>query len=142
MIRFSLACEKDHEFDGWFSSSDDYEKQLKRGLVTCPHCNSPKVQKTLMAPSVSTSRQKDAIAVTTANDAQRAVLTEMKQLRDKIVNNSEDVGKEFPEEARKIHYGESDARAIYGEATRDDVESLLDEGVEIVPLPPVPEDAN
>lgn len=142
MIKFSLSCEKDHSFDGWFSSSEDYEKQLKRGLVTCPQCHSPKVGKTLMAPSVSTSRKKESMAVTSINEAQRAVLAEMKQLRDKVVENSEDVGKQFPEEARKIHYGETDARAIYGEATRDDVESLLDEGVEIVPLPPVPDDAN
>lgn len=142
MIKFSLACEKDHGFDGWFSSSDDYEKQLKRGLVTCPQCNSPKVGKTLMAPSVSTSRKKESMSVTSVNEAQRAVLAEMKKLRDKVVENSEDVGQKFPEEARKIHYGETEARAIYGEASRDDVESLLDEGVEIVPLPPVPDDAN
>lgn len=142
MIKFSLACEKDHSFDGWFSSSDDYEKQLKRGLVTCPQCHSSNVGKTLMAPSVSTSRHKDAMAVTTVNEAQRAVMAEMKKLRDKVVENAEDVGKKFPEEARKIHYGETEARGIYGEATRDDVESLLDEGVEIVPLPTVPDDAN
>ena len=142
MIKFSLVCDKDHDFDGWFSSSEDYEEQLKRGLVICPQCNSPKVSKSLMAPSVSTSRQKDKMAVTTINEAQRAVMAEMKQLRDKVVENSEDVGQTFPEEARKIHYGEAEARAIYGEASRDDVESLLDEGVEIVPLPPVPEDAN
>ncbi len=95
-----------------------------------------------MAPSVSTSRQKESMAVTSVNEAQRAVMAEMKQLRDKVIANSEDVGQKFPEEARKIHYGETEARAIYGEASRDDVESLLDEGVEIVPLPPVPEDAN
>lgn len=142
MIKFSLACEKDHGFDGWFLSSDDYEKQLKRGLVTCPQCNSPKVGKTLMAPSVSTSRKIESMSVTSVNEAQRAVLAEMKKLRDKVVENSEDVGQKFPEEARKIHYGETEARAIYGEASRDDVESLLDEGVEIAPLPPVPDDAN
>jgi hypothetical protein len=142
VIKFSLVCDKDHGFDGWFSSSQDYETQKKRGLVTCPQCNSPKVNKSLMAPSVSTSRQKESMAVTSVNEAQRAVMAEMKQLRDKVIANSEDVGQKFPEEARKIHYGETEARAIYGEASRDDVESLLDEGVEIVPLPPVPEDAN
>jgi hypothetical protein len=142
VIKFSLVCDKGHGFDGWFSSSQDYETQKKRGLVTCPQCNSPKVNKSLMAPSVSTSRQKESMAVTSVNEAQRAVMAEMKQLRDKVIANSEDVGQKFPEEARKIHYGETEARAIYGEASRDDVESLLDEGVEIVPLPPVPEDAN
>ncbi len=142
MIKFALSCEIDHGFDGWFSSSEDYEKQLKRGLVTCPQCNSPKVSKTLMAPSVSTSRKKESMAATSVNETQRAMLAEMKQLRDKVVKNSEDVGEKFPEEARKIHYGETEARAIYGEASRDDVESLLDEGVEIVPLPSVPDDAN
>jgi len=142
MIRFSLVCENDHEFDGWFSNSQDFEKQLKRGLVTCPSCASPKVSKSLMAPSVSTSRVKETMAVTKADTARRQLMGEMKKLRDKIVESSEDVGVRFPEEARKIHYGESEERGIYGEASRDDVESLLDEGIEIAPLPVLPDDVN
>ena len=142
MIRFSLVCEKDHDFDGWFSNSEDFDKQTKRGLVTCPACNSPKVSKSLMAPSVSTSRKQEKISVTKADVARRHLMDEMKKLREKMVENSEDVGARFPEEARKIHYGETEERGIHGEAGLDDVESLLDEGIEILPLPVVPDDAN
>lgn len=142
MIRFGLLCASEHEFDGWFSSSEDFDKQVKRGLVACPYCDSVKVSKSLMAPSVSTSRRKEAMAVATVDAAQRGMVAEMRKLRDKITANAEDVGHKFPEEARKIHYGETDERAIYGKADRDDVESLLDEGIEIAPLPLVPDDAN
>lgn len=142
MISFNLICEQDHDFDGWFSSSEDFDAQVKRKLVSCPVCDSVKVSKSLMAPSVSTGRRKDKIAVASAGAAQREVIAEMRKLREKITENAEDVGKRFPEEARKIHYGESEARGIYGEATRDDVESLVEEGVEIAPLPILPDDAN
>ena len=142
MISFGLICDNDHEFDGWFSSSVDFDEQAERGLVMCPSCGSSKVSKSLMAPSVSTGRRKERLNVATMDAARREVLGEMKKLREQIVSNSEDVGKDFPEEARKIHYGESEVRGIYGEATRDDVESLLEEGVEIAPLPILPDDAN
>ena len=142
MIRFGLICDHDHDFDGWFSSSADFDVQLKRGLVACPSCNPIKVSKSLMAPSVSTGRQKDKVAVATMDSARRQVVAEMKKLREQLTANSEDVGRRFPEEARKIHYGESAERGIYGEANREEVESLLEEGVQIAPLPPVPDDAN
>ena len=142
MIKFGLVCDADHDFDAWFSSSDDFEKQRKRGLVTCPMCNSPKVQKSLMAPSVSTTRKKENMAVAQVSEVHKAALTEMRKIRDHIVDNSENVGDKFPDEARKIHYGEADERSIYGEASRDDVHSLLEEGIGIAPLPTVPEDAN
>ncbi len=142
MIRFSLSCENDHDFDGWFSNSEDFDKQTKRGLVTCPACNSPKISKSLMAPTVSTSRRRENIAVTKSDAHRRELIVEMKKLREKITENAEDVGARFPEEARKIHYGEAEERGIYGEADRDDVEELLDEGIEILPLPQVPDDAN
>ena len=142
MISFGLICEHDHEFDGWFSSTDDFEKQAKRGLVSCPICESPKISKALMAPSVSTSRRKDNMNVMMADGMRREALREMRKLRDKIVDGSEDVGRQFPEEARKIHYGESEKKSIYGEANRQEVESLIDEGVEIAPIPVLPDDAN
>ncbi len=142
MIHLNLICDQSHEFDGWFSSSRDFDDQVKRGLVACPSCNSMKIDRALMAPSVSTSRKKEKLAVATIDAAQRQMVQEMKKLRDKITDGAEDVGRRFPEEARKIHYGETDARGIYGEANREEVESLLDEGVEIAPLPPVPDDAN
>ena len=105
-------------------------------------CNSPKVQKSLMAPSVSTTRKKENMAVAQVSEVHKAALTEMRKIRDHIVDNSENVGDKFPDEARKIHYGEADERSIYGEASRDDVHSLLEEGIGIAPLPTVPEDAN
>ncbi|MEE9314468.1 MAG: DUF1178 family protein [Rhizobiaceae bacterium] len=142
MISFGLICDKEHEFDGWFSSSEDFEAQVKRKLVACPHCSSLKISKSLMAPRVSTGRQKDKINVAKMDATRREVLGEMKKLREKIIDGSEDVGKEFPEEARKIHYGESEKKSIYGEASREDVESLIDEGVEIAPIPVLPDDAN
>ena len=142
MIRFSLVCDQDHDFDGWFSSSEDFDKQQKRGLIACPVCDSIHVSKSLMAPSVSTARSKDAIAVATVDAQRREVISKMKELRDTITSNAEDVGRRFPEEARKIHYGETEERGIYGEANREEVEGLLDEGVEIAPLPTIPEDTN
>lgn len=142
MIRLSLVCSGEHEFEGWFASSDDFEKQRKRGFVACPECGSTKVEKGLMAPSVSTGRRKEAIAVATMDGHRGEIIAKMRELRDAVTANAEDVGKRFPEEARKIHYGEVEERAVYGEASREEVESLLDEGVGIAPLPVLPEDAN
>ena len=146
MIKFSLACETGHEFDGWFGSSEDYETQQKRGLIACPVCDTTKVSKSLMAPSVSTARKKEsrnqAIALATAHHAKTEVMAKLREIRDEITKNADNVGEKFPEEARKIHYGESEKRAIYGEAGLQDVKELVDEGVEIAPLPVLPEDAN
>lgn len=142
MIRFGLLCDREHDFDGWFSSSDDFDMQLKRGLIACPHCDSIKVSKALMAPTVSTGRRKEKLAVATLDSARSKMVAEMRNLRERITEDAEDVGRRFPEEARKIHYGEADARGIYGEANREEVEGLLEEGVEIAPLPVIPDDAN
>lgn len=142
MINFTLACEAGHEFEGWFSSSQDFAEQRARKLVTCPICGSLKVEKSLMAPSVSTSKTKDKINVAKVDKTRQALFAEMKQMRDKITANAEDVGERFPEEARKIHYGESEERGIYGEASVEDVKDLVDEGVKIAPLPILPDDAN
>ena len=142
MINFSLICEHDHEFDGWFSSSKDFDAQKKRGLVTCPACDSSKVSKSLMSPSVSTGRQREKVAIANMAATQKEVADQLKLLRDKMTEGAEDVGRRFPEEARKIHYGETEKRGIYGEANREEVTSLVEEGVEIVPLPSLPEEAN
>lgn len=142
MIRFSLICDKDHDFDGWFGSSDDFETQKKRGLITCPTCNSAKVQKSLMAPQVSTARKRETTQMASLAKAQKQALAELKKMRDSIVENSDNVGRAFPEEARKIHYGESEQRGIIGEANREEVEELLDEGIEVAPIPVLPGDAN
>lgn len=141
MIRFSLVCEHAHEFDGWFRNSDDFDTQKKRGFVTCPACNSPKVEKALMAPSVSTGRKREQVALA-MGEQQRQMLAQLKEMAKKVRENADYVGDKFAEEARKIHFGETDPRGIYGEASPDEVKGLLDDGVDFMPLPELPEDRN
>lgn len=152
MIRFSLFCDDGHDFEGWFGSSSDFERQKESGLITCPVCHSPAVSKALMAPAVSTSRvkatiQPDNTAATEtetrpfALDPQRAQMMETLRTMVRAVKaNSEDVGSRFAEEARRIHYGESPERGIRGSASADDARALLEEGIGIAPLPELPED--
>ena len=141
MIRFSLTCERDHQFDGWFRNSDDFDTQKKRGFVSCPVCHSAKVDKALMAPAVSTGRQREKIALTVGEE-QKKMLRQFHELGRKLREGAENVGDRFADEARKIHYGEAEARGIYGEASLEEVKSLLDDGVEFMPLPPLPEERN
>lgn len=141
MIRFSLHCEQEHEFDGWFRNGDDYETQKKRGFVSCPVCNSNKVEKALMAPSVSTGRKREQIALAVGEE-QRKMLAQLKELTKKVRENADYVGDRFAEEARKIHFGEVEPRGIYGEATPQDAKALVEDGVEFMPLPVFPEDRN
>ncbi len=141
MIRFSLICDQDHEFDAWFRNNDDFDKQKKRGFVECPACGSKKVGKALMAPAVSTGRKKEKIALA-MNEMQKKAMAEMKALSEKIRENADYVGDKFAEEARKIHFGEADARGIYGEATLDEAKSLAEDGVGFMPIPVFPEDRN
>ena len=141
MMRFSLHCDQSHEFEGWFRNNEDFDNQTARGLVQCPVCHSPNVNKALMAPSVTTGRTKEKIAAT-MGEAQRKLLDEMREISRKVKENADYVGDRFAEEARKIHNGEVAERGIYGEATRDEVTSLVEDGVEILPLPVLPEDYN
>jgi hypothetical protein len=141
LIRFALGCDHGHEFDGWFRSSDDFEKQRKRGLIDCPECGSHKIEKTLMAPAVATSRKKEKVALA-MNVEQRRVMAEMKALTEKLRENADYVGDKFAEEARKIHFGETEPRGIYGEASPDEAKSLVEEGVPFMPLPVFPDDRN
>lgn len=141
MIRFSLICDHDHEFEAWFRSNDDFDRQKKRGFVDCPTCGSNKVQKALMAPAVSTGRKREKIALA-MNDAQKKAMAEMKALSEKIRENADYVGDKFAEEARKIHFGETEARGIYGEATLEEAKSLAEDGVGFMPIPVFPEDHN
>jgi hypothetical protein len=141
MIRFSLACDHDHDFDAWFRNNDDFDKQQKRGLVSCPVCGSSKVEKALMAPSVQTARKREKVALSIGAE-QKQLMGKLKELTDKLKENADYVGDKFPEEARKIHFGEADPRGIYGEASREEVKELLEDGVEIMPLPTIPDDTN
>ena len=141
MIRFSLTCEREHEFEGWFRSNEDFDTQKKRGLVDCPNCGSHKVEKALMAPAVSTGKKQEKIALA-MGEAQKQAMAQLKALSEKMRENADYVGDKFAEEARKIHFGEADARGIYGEATPEEARSLAEDGVGFMPIPVFPEDRN
>jgi hypothetical protein len=155
VIKYSLICDRQHAFEGWFSSGEDFDAQKKRNLVSCPICNSGNIEKTLMAPSISTSKAKAVIvpspdtpeqslptAATQVPAGFSEAMAKMRDLREYIHANSEDVGNKFPDEARKIHYGDAEKRGIFGQASPQDVKELVEEGVEVMPLPILPEDRN
>ncbi|WP_152047993.1 DUF1178 family protein [Aureimonas psammosilenae] len=134
MITYALRCTpSEHGFDGWFRSSDDFERQRGLGLVLCPVCGSAKIEKGLMAPAVSGTRETPDAAATFAK---------LQAMSRELRSKSEYVGNRFAEEARRIHYGESEVRGIYGEASGPEVKSLAQEGISAIPLPPLPEDKN
>ncbi len=148
MIRYALRCTKDHEFEAWFRSGDDYERQAADGGVPCPTCGDPKVAKSPMAPSIGRGAKdkggagEEKVSLAAVDPRRQALHQAMQELRQKIVENTDYVGDRFAEEARKIYYQETEPRGIHGEATREEAESLAEEGVEFAPLPPGPEDRN
>ncbi len=142
MIRYELSCDNGHAFEGWFGSADDFDRQQKMALVTCPTCGSAHVAKRLMAPSVSTARKKQQRQEMAVQTGQREMMAKLREIVSTIRANSEDVGERFPEEARKIHYGETEQRGLIGRATAEEVRDLLEEGVEVAPLPVLPDDTN
>jgi hypothetical protein len=148
MIKYALACEQAHEFESWFPSSDAFETQRKRGFVTCPFCNSAKVEKQIMAPSVARTDKAPAPAapeaqpVAVLSEKEREIRAALRALREHVLKNSENVGKGFVEEARKMHYGETEERSIYGEADLAEARALLEEGIDVLPIPVVPDDRN
>ncbi|MGB3718942.1 MAG: DUF1178 domain-containing protein [Proteobacteria bacterium] len=146
MIRYSLQCDHSHEFEAWFKSSEDFDKQAARRLVSCPLCGSTNVSKAIMAPNISVGRSKEQ-EVRVANEAamaekRREFLALMRRLRAEVEKNAEYVGPRFAEEARKMHYDEVEKRGIYGEATLEEARELQEEGIEFFPLPRLPEDHN
>jgi hypothetical protein len=142
VIRYDLSCDNGHAFEGWFGSADDFDRQQKMSLVSCPVCGSTHVAKRLMAPSVSTARKKERRQEMVMQAGQKEMVAKLREIVSTIRANSEDVGERFPEEARKIHYGEAEQRGLIGQATLDEVRDLLEEGVEIAPLPVLPDDTN
>lgn len=160
MIRYALVCEKGHDFESWFQDSAAYDKQARRGLVTCPQCGSAKVEKAIMAPRLSATAKKRptpieapvpaAEAPTPAAPAPVAMIspqeqefrTKLKALREHLTKNADDVGAKFPEEARKMHYGEVEHRSIYGVASPEEAKELSEEGIEFHPLPILPDERN
>ena len=137
MISFDLRCSSDHVFEGWFGSSADFEDQSARGLVTCPVCGNGEVRKALMAPNVASRKGGDEAGVDP-----RQMYVMLKKLRREVEKNADYVGPRFAEEARRIHYGESDPRGIYGESTAEEAEALREEGVEFTRIPWVPDAEN
>ena len=173
MIRYALQCERGHAFESWFQDSASFDKQAKRGLVSCPMCDSVKVEKSIMAPQIprkgrtteqrageekavrAAARKKKADASTAAAvpappataplamaPQEAELLGKLKELRDHIKANADNVGEQFPEQARKMHYGEIEHRPIYGDASPTEAKALIEEGVEVMPLPVLPDDRN
>jgi hypothetical protein len=156
MILYRLRCKKGHEFEAWFASGAAFDKQEKRGQLSCPSCGTSKVSKALMAPSIAKRSRTKAAAKRTEEkvadapakpETQRVaahseLASAMRKLRAEIEAKSEYVGPRFSEEARKIHYEEVPARGIHGEATAEEAKALKEEGIEFYPLPILPEDQN
>jgi hypothetical protein len=160
MIHYNLRCADGHAFESWFQSSSAYETQERRKLVNCPVCGSTDVERAIMAPRIvskkghgnptaeplptpAPSTEVTAPSPTPLLMAQeRELRAKLKELRDHIVNSADNVGERFPNEARKMHYGDIEHRPIYGEASPDEARSLIEEGVEVMPLPTLPDDRN
>ena len=135
MIRYALACEAGHEFEGWFGASADYDDQQAKGLVECPVCASKSVRKQIMAPAVAGTKNRSL----EGSPETRAMLAEaMSQVRQHVEDNFDYVGDAFAREARAIHEGKSEERGIYGEATPAEVKKLAEDGVPVAPLPGEP----
>ena len=149
MIRYALACETGHTFESWFNNSAAFDRQAARGLVTCPMCGSAKVEKAIMTPALSgggreaaatPEQEKTPVAIVSKEEVE--LRKKLKELRDHIVKSADYVGEKFPEEARRMHYGEIEHRSIYGEASPDSAKALADEGIEFHPLPRLPDERN
>jgi len=132
MIVYNLHCKNSHEFEGWFKDSSAFDEQAAGGKLLCPICNSKKVGKAIMAPAVSGTK-KESIS---APEEMRKMRQFMTGLRRQVLETAENVGTKFAEEARKIHYGETEERPIYGETTIKEAIELVEEGVDVAPLPP------
>lgn len=136
MIAYSLCCHKGHVFEGWFRNSNAFDEQSAAGHLSCPSCKSQRIQKSMMAPAVAGTKKTRS----------KAEIKQMRQfatgLRKYVQENADYVGANFAEEARKIHYGETPGRHIYGEATPREARELTEEGVDVAPLPLDPEGAN
>jgi hypothetical protein len=130
MIRYSLKCDQAHEFEAWFRSSAAYDEQRQAGHVGCVVCGSTEVEKALMTPGVKAERGEASLSKPASHS--EAMLAEM---RRKVETTSDYVGKEFATEARRIHDGETDKRAIWGEASLDDARALKEDGVPVAPIP-------
>lgn len=152
MILFDLKCSQGHRFEGWFRSGAAYDAQAAGHAITCPICGDSRIEKAPMAPAIarSSGRSRDAAATVidaaavpdrtpdAATQAQADILRHLRELRTQVEKNADYVGERFAEEARRIHYGETESRAIYGETSAEQAEALRDEGVPIARIPWMP----
>jgi hypothetical protein len=163
MIRYALNCDHGHTFDSWFANSAAYDRQAKRALIACPVCESTKVEKAIMSPRLGRSDAGDTpdpktppiaapptppapgaapAPVAVMSPPERELRKKLKELREHLTKNADYVGPRFPEQARKIHYGEIEHRSIYGEASPDEAKELHEEGIAFHPLPILPDEFN
>ena len=151
MIRYALLCREDHSFESWFDNSSAFDKLQKSNLIDCPHCGSQKIRKAPMSPQISGTRtnknsksnhviaKKDGFAT---QKLQQEAVELARKIRDHVQKNADNMGDKFASEARKIHFEEVEPHNIYGKATPDEVTELVEDGIEISPLPDLPEDKN
>ncbi|WP_297112592.1 DUF1178 family protein [uncultured Devosia sp.] len=139
MIQYSLQCSNGHRYEAWFKSAAAYDEQQARGIVTCAQCGDAHVEKAPMAPNVARTDQ-ERVPLSANHPEAARIRAMLRQYRQKVMSEAENVGDRFAEEARKIHFEEAEARGIYGEATKDEVLGLIEDGVDFLPLPDVGED--
>ena len=147
MIHYDLICKHGHLFDGWFTNSTAYDEQRSKSTVVCPQCGTAEIDKQIMAPGIAgkSNRKPDArnqVFSGGADPRMRLLVEKMRELRQHIESNADYVGDRFAAEARRIHYKETEERGIYGEASAEDARSLIEEGIDVQPLPLLPEDRN
>jgi hypothetical protein len=144
MILYQLRCGKEHEFEAWFKDGQTCDRQLTRKSVECPVCGTKKVAKALMAPRIGAAEKPQAAVPATPQQQQgmsvmaNAMRQHLQEIRSKIEENCDYVGEKFADEARKIHYGETESRGIYGEATDNQHQELVEEGIEVARVPWLP----
>ena len=141
MIRYDLVCENEHFFESWFKDSKSYQKQLEANEIACPKCNNSNISKSLMAPGIP-KKTNTINGNVIANSSSSSINNAIRKIRDEIKKDSEYVGDQFPEEARKIHYNEAEMRSIYGKASKKEITELVDEGIDIIQIPEIPDDKN
>jgi hypothetical protein len=142
MIRYALACAAGHGFDGWFRSSEDYDRQADNHLLSCPICGSATIDKALMAPAVSTAEGARPSEAVLLADKDIEIRDMIRKVRAEVTKNAEDVGTRFAEVARQMHEGEVERASVYGVASQDEVRALAEDGVEFHPLPALPDEGH
>ena len=141
MIQYSLQCSKGHRYDAWFKNADAFDDQKARGIVRCAVCDDEEVDKAPMAPAVART-DGEKVSLSSAHPEARRFRELLRAYRQKVVSEADYVGDKFAEEARKIHFNEVEPRGIYGQATRDEVVALAEDGIDFMPLPDLPEEHN